>query len=221
MVNVSRKPAAVPDAARLARLERRVRACRLCRDHPLGKPLPQEPRPVLRPSATARICVASQAPGTRVHASGMPFTDPSGDRLRAWMGVDSETFYDRSRVAIVPMGFCFPGQDAKGGDLPPRRECAPTWHGKVFAEMPQLRLLLAVGGYAHAWHLGPLAGRNLTETVAGWRRIWEATGTPRVIPLPHPSWRNNGWLKRNPWFEAELLPALRSAIRGELDAVAY
>jgi uracil-DNA glycosylase len=187
----------------------------------VGRPLPHEPRPVLRPSATARICIASQAPGIRAHASGVPFTDPSGDRLRAWMGVDSDTFYDRRRIAIVPMGFCFPGHDAKGGDLPPRRECAPAWREKVFARMPQIRLLLAVGGYAHAWHLGPLAGRNLTETVADWRRIGEATDAPRIVPLPHQSWRNNVWLKRNPWFEAELLPELRAAIARELAADPY
>jgi uracil-DNA glycosylase len=198
--------------ADLDRLVEAIRACRICRDRPIGRPLPQEPRPVLRPSATARICIASQAPGARVHASGLPFTDPSGDRLRSWMGVDSETFYDQKRIAIVPMGFCFPGQDAKGGDLPPRRECAPAWLGKVFAAMPNIRLLLSVGSYSHAWHMGALAGASLTETVADWRRIRAETADPVVLPLPHPSWRNNGWLKKNPWFEAEFLPVLRADI---------
>ena len=177
--------------------------------------LEHEPRPVLRVSRTATICIASQAPGTRVHASGTPFTDASGDRLRAWMSVDAETFYDVGRIAIVPMGFCFPGLDAKGGDLPPRRECAPAWRAKVFAALPRIELILAVGGYAHTWHLGALARPTLTETVAGWREIMAAT-TPMVVPMPHPSWRNNGWLKQNPWFEAELLPVVRREIAKRL-----
>lgn len=193
-----------------------IRACRICRDRPVATPLPHEPRPVFRVSETATICVASQAPGTRVHASGTPFTDPSGDRLRAWMGVGSDTFYDGSRIAIIPMGFCFPGLDRHGGDLPPRRECAPAWRATLFAALPRLRLLLAVGSYAHAWHLGPLAGRSLTETVAAWREIAAATSDPMVIPFPHPSWRNNAWLRKNPWFEAELLPFARDAIAREL-----
>jgi uracil-DNA glycosylase len=198
--------------AEIDRLVDAIRACRICRDAPLGRPLPQEPRPVLRPSATARICVASQAPGTRVHASGVPFTDPSGDRLRSWMGIDPETFYDQNRIAIVPMGFCFPGQDGKGGDLPPRRECAPAWRARIFQAMPNIRLLLAVGSYSHAWHIGALAGANLTETVANWRRIRAETNNPVVVPLPHPSWRNNGWLKKNSWFEAEFLPVLQADV---------
>jgi uracil-DNA glycosylase len=193
-----------------------IRACRICRDRPAGPPLPHEPRPVFRISETATVCVASQAPGTRVHASGTPFTDPSGDRLRAWMGVDSDTFYDVSRIAIVPMGFCFPGLDANGGDLPPRRECAPAWRAPLFAALPRLRLLLAVGSYAQAWHLGPLARKTLTGTVAAWHEIAGATGDPMVIPFPHPSWRNNAWIKQNPWFEAELLPFARDAIAREL-----
>jgi uracil-DNA glycosylase len=128
------------------------------------------------------------------------------------MGVDTATFYDVSRVAIVPMGFCYPGQDAGGGDLPPRRECAPAWRAKLFAVLPRIEFLLAVGSYAHAWHLGPLARPTLTATVAAWREIVAATSNPIVLPLPHPSWRNNAWIKRNPWFEAELLPVLRSEI---------
>ncbi len=200
----------------LAALLGAIRACRICRERPEGAPLPHEPRPVLRVSATATICIVGQAPGTRVHASGVPFTDPSGDRLRAWLGVDAETFYDVSRVAIVPMGFCFPGQDARGADLPPRRECAPAWRKELFAALPQIDLLLAVGSYAHAWHLGALAGRTLTETVAAWREIMAATAKPTVIPLPHPSWRNNAWIRKNPWFEAELLPVVRRAVARHL-----
>jgi uracil-DNA glycosylase len=171
---------------------------------------------VFRVSETATVCIASQAPGTRVHASGTPFTDPSGDRLRTWMGVDSDTFYDVSRIAIVPMGFCFPGLDRNGGDLPPRRECAPVWRAPLFAALPNLRLLLAVGSYAHAWHLGGAARKSLTETVAAWREIAAARREPMIIPFPHPSWRNNGWLRKNPSFEAELLPFARAAIAREL-----
>ncbi|MEQ8698733.1 MAG: uracil-DNA glycosylase family protein, partial [Bauldia litoralis] len=185
-------------------------------DRPTGRtPLPHEPRPVLRVSASATVCIVGQAPGTRVHASGVPFTDPSGDRLRDWMGIDSDTFYDESRVAIVPMGFCFPGLDAKGGDLPPRRECPPAWRAPLMAQLPRIRLMLAVGAYAQAWHLGPLVRKSLTETVAAWRDIATATD-PIVVPLPHPSWRNNAWLKRNPWFETDLLPFLRDRVGREL-----
>jgi uracil-DNA glycosylase len=200
----------------LDRLLVAIRACRICRDRPAGRPLGHEPRPVVRTSLTATICIAGQAPGTRVHASGMPFTDPSGDRLRAWLGIDADTFYDESRVAIIPMGFCFPGQDERGADLPPRRECAPAWREELFAALPRIDLLLAVGSYAHAWHLGPLARRTLTETVAAWREIMAATSRPTVIPLPHPSWRNNAWVKKNPWFEAELLPVVREAVAQHL-----
>ncbi len=193
-----------------------IRACRICREQPTARPLPHEPRPVFRASATATICVASQAPGTRVHASGQPFTDASGDRLRDWMGVDAETFYDESRIAIIPMGFCYPGQDAAGGDLPPRRECAPAWRSALFEALPRIDFVLAVGSYAQRWHLGPLQRPTLSETVADWRTIFAATSRPKVIPLPHPSWRNNAWIKRNPWFEAELLPVVRREIAARL-----
>jgi uracil-DNA glycosylase len=132
------------------------------------------------------------------------------------MGVDKETFYDVGRIAIVPMGFCFPGQDAAGGDLPPRLECAPAWRSKLFAAMPRISFVLTVGSYANAWHLGRLVRPTLTETVAAWREIMASTKNPTVLPLPHPSWRNNGWLKRNPWFEAEVLPVLRQEIRRRL-----
>lgn len=198
-------------AAALDRLVREIAGCRRCVEQPFGAPLPHAPRPVLRVSATARIAVCGQAPGTRVHASGMPFTDPSGDRLRAWMGVTPEEFYDVRRVAVVPMGFCFPGLDAKGGDRPPRRECAPLWRERVFTLMPKLQLVLLVGQYAQRWHLGEAA--NLTDTVRDWQRILARPGLPRCMPLPHPSWRNNAWLKKNPWFETELLPELQREVR--------
>lgn len=194
----------------------RVRACRICVENPIGRPLPHEPRPVLRPSSSARILIASQAPGTKVHMSGMPFTDASGDRLRNWLGVSNEEFYDTTKFAIVPMGFCFPGQDSKGGDLPPRRECAPAWRAPLMALMPRIDLVLTIGSYAQSWHMGAARRPSLTETVMDWRTIWGAPSNPKVLPLPHPSWRNTGWLKRNPWFEMDLLPFLRSEIRYRL-----
>jgi uracil-DNA glycosylase len=190
-----------------------IGSCRICLDAPRGRALPHEPRPVLRPSATARVCISSQAPGVRVHASGTPFTDPSGNRLRGWLQLTPEEFYDRRRVAIVPMGFCFPGHDAAGGDLPPRRECARAWHARLFAAMPQLELILAVGSYAQRWHLGEAAKASMSETVERWRELLDSDARPRVVPLPHPSWRNNAWLTANPWFEKELLPRLRREIR--------
>ncbi|MES0808534.1 uracil-DNA glycosylase family protein [Roseibium sp. SCPC15] len=192
-----------------------VRACRVCVDKPEKKPLPHEPRPVLQVSSTARICICGQAPGTRVHRSGRPFTDPSGDRLRDWMGIGEEVFYDPSRLAIVPMGFCFPGLDAKGGDLPPRVECKRIWHDRIFAAMPQIELILVIGQYAQAYHLGPKRKKSLTETVVNWKQYFEdepTAGQAVVLPLPHPSWRNNAWLKKNPWFETDLLPVLRSEV---------
>ena len=190
-----------------------IRVCRACVDAPQGKPLPHAPRPVLRASTTARLAICGQAPGTRVHESGTPFTDPSGVRLRDWMGVTEEEFYDESRLAIVPMGFCFPGQNQKGGDLPPRCECAGLWHDKLFAALPQLELVLAVGAYAQAFHLGAARGKTLQETMLRWREIFRAPRQPRILPLPHPSWRNNAWLNKNPWFDAELLPVLRREVR--------
>ena len=197
----------------LRRLLREIGACRICREAAAGTPLPHEPRPVLRPSPTARLCIASQAPGVRVHASGVPFSDPSGDRLRAWLALTPAEFYDARRVAIVPMGFCFPGHDAAGGDLPPRRECAPTWHRRLFAAMPQLELILAVGSYAQRWHLEPTAARGMTAAVRGWRERLASAVPPRRVALPHPSWRNNAWLAANPWFERELLPRLKDEVR--------
>lgn len=195
-------------------LLREIRSCRACVDAPLGRPLPHAPRPVLRVSVTARIGLYSQAPGARVHASGLPFTDASGDRLRDWMGVTSEEFYDVSRLAILPMGLCFPGTDAKGADLPPRPECAPLWRERVLGHLQRLELVLLVGSYAQRWHLGrELTADGLTATVARWRQLYDRPGRPRYLALPHPSWRNNGWLKTNRWFEAELLPVLRAEVR--------
>jgi uracil-DNA glycosylase len=201
-------PSPLPFDATAARL----RACRLCRDAPVyGAPLPQEPRPIVQGSAAARLCIASQAPGTRAHRSGVPFMDPSGVRLRAWLGLDEAAFYDARRVAIVPMGACFPGLDAKGGDRPPRKECAERWRAELFAGLPDLDLILVIGQYAQAWHLGRAEG-GLTGTVSRWREVLDAPRRPRVLPLPHPSWRNNGWLKANPWFEADLLPVLKAEV---------
>jgi uracil-DNA glycosylase len=199
--------------ADLERLTVKIRACRICVDNPVGRPLPHEPRPVLLPSSSARILLAGQAPGTKVHFSGMPFTDASGDRLRSWLGVSAEEFYDTEKFAIVPMGFCFPGQDAKGSDLPPRRECAPAWRAPLMALMSQIDLVLTIGSYAQSWHMGEARRPSLTETVRDWRAIWNTPASPKVLPLPHPSWRNSGWLKQNPWFEMDLLPFLRSEIR--------
>jgi len=186
-------------------LVEQIRECRLCADRFAVTATGHAPRPVVWFRPGARMLIVGQAPGARVHASGRPFTDPSGDRLRDWMGVDAETFYDRSRIAIVPMAFCFPGYDAKSSDLPPPPLCAQTWRGRVMEALGEVELTLLVGGAAQRWHLG--AG-NVTDTVAGWR-----DHAPRVFPLPHPSWRNTAWLKRNPWFEADLLPALRARVK--------
>ena len=200
-------------ARELQRLLGEIGTCRICRDRALGAPLPHEPRPVLRPSATARLLIASQAPGVRVHASGVPFSDASGDRLRAWLGLTPPEFYDQRRIAIVPMGFCFPGHDAAGGDLPPRRECAATWHQRLFAAMPQLDLILAVGTYAQRWHLGATTAATMSALVGTWREALASSAQPRRLALPHPSWRNNHWLTANPWFERDLLPRLREEVR--------
>lgn len=200
----------------LAHLLGSIRACRYCLETPDGRPLPHEPRPVLRVSRTARLAVCSQAPGTRVHASGIPFTDASGDRLRDWMGVTPQEFYDEGRVTIIPMGFCFPGQDEKGADLPPRKECVRLWHRQLFAALPRVELVLAIGTYAQRFHLGDAAGESLEETMRNWRKHLRRKVPYPVLPLPHPSWRNNAWLKRNPWFETELLPVLRRRVRALL-----
>ncbi|MSU89187.1 uracil-DNA glycosylase family protein [Rhodobacteraceae bacterium 2CG4] len=189
----------------VAALGRRIAECRLCAGRFAATASGHAPRPVPWLSDRAPILVAGQAPGLKVHQRGRPFDDPSGTRLRDWMGIDEQTFYDRSRVAVLPMAFCFPGYDARGGDLPPPPVCARTWRDSAMAAMPQVRLTLLIGGYAQKWHLG---GRMpVTERVARWREA-----IPEVLPLPHPSWRNTGWLKRNPWFEAEVVPWLRARV---------
>jgi len=179
-----------------------VRACTLCAAH-----LPLGPRPVFQADPDAKILIAGQAPGAKVHASGIPFQDASGDRLRDWLGVDEQTFYDPKRIAILPMGFCYPGT-GKSGDLPPRPECASAWRTKLMSMLGNIQLTLVIGQYAQAWHLGERQGPTLTDTVQAWRTYW-----PSCLPLPHPSPRNNIWLKRNPWFERDVLPPLRRKVR--------
>ena len=191
-----------PDHLGLDRLLREVRACTLCAAH-----LPQPPRPVLQAGSAARILIASQAPGRRVQHSGIPFDDASGDRLRLWMGINKDTFYDPHTVAILPMGFCFPGTSG-AGDLPPRPECAPAWRTSLLAHLPHIQLTLVIGQYAQAWHLKREARATLTETVRAWRNYG-----PHILPLPHPSPRNNLWLRRNPWFEEEVIPVLRARVQ--------
>lgn len=178
-----------------------VRACRACESH-----LPLGCRPVLAAGRAARLLIIGQAPGRRVHASGIPWNDPSGDRLRGWMKITRTAFYDPQRVAIMPMGFCYPGAAKGGGDAPPRAECAPLWHGRVTAELANIELTLLVGGYAQRYYLR--SRDSVTETVRGWR-----DRLPGYLALPHPSWRTKSWVKRNPWFEAEVVPELRSHVR--------
>jgi uracil-DNA glycosylase len=185
----------------LTELTAQARACTLCVPH-----LALGPRPVFQVAEQARILVAAQAPGTKVHASGRPFTDASGDRLRAWMGIDELTFYDPTQLAILPMGFCYPGR-GKSGDLPPREECAATWRQQFLENLPNIKLTLVIGQYAQRWHLGDKRGATLTETVSQWR-----TFAPSTIPLPHPSPRNNIWLKKNPWFDEDLIPEMRRLV---------
>ncbi|GGZ51246.1 hypothetical protein GCM10008101_00260 [Lysobacter xinjiangensis] len=184
-----------------------IRACRLCEAQ-----LPLGPRPVLRASPTARLLIVGQAPGTRVHASGIPWDDASGRRLRDWLQVDTDTFYDAARIAIVPMGFCYPGR-AGSGDAPPRPECRATWHGRLLPLLPRVGLTLLIGQYAQAYFLGDRRKGTLTDTVRAWREY-----APGVIPLPHPSPRNVAWFKANPWFEGEVLPTLRTHVAALLSA---
>ena len=190
------------DPPGLRKLVGEISDCRICAGE-----LRHEPRPVLRLRPGARILICGQAPGTRVHETGIPFNDPSGDRLRDWLGIDRDTFYDASRVAILPMGFCFPGQDRRGADLPPRRECAPAWRARLSPWLDGVQLTLLVGQYAQGWYLGARRKRSLTETVRHWRDY-----LPSFLPLPHPSWRNNAWLSRNDWFGNEVLPDLRQRV---------
>lgn len=188
--------------AQFAHLLGRVRDCRLCAAH-----LPLGPRPVLRASLTARLLIVGQAPGTKVHDSGIPWNDRSGDRLRQWLGVTPEVFYDERLIAIVPMGFCYPGRDPKGGDLPPRPECAPTWHPLLRPALDNIRLTLLIGSYAQAYYLGKRRAGSMTATVQRFRDY-----LPAFLPLPHPSWRTTRWERDNSWFGDDLLPALRTAV---------
>jgi uracil-DNA glycosylase len=182
-----------------------IRACRAC-----AGALPHAPNPVIWVHPAARVLIAGQAPGRRVHESGIPWNDPSGDRLRDWMGLDRDAFYNRRNVAVAAMGFCYPGT-VNGADLPPRRECAPLWRPRLLPLLKTVRLTLLVGGYAHKYHLGAQTKSTLGETVRAWSDY-----PANVMPLPHPSWRNTGWLKRNPWFAAELLPVLRRRVKAAL-----
>lgn len=191
----------------LSSLLTRVRACDLCAKH-----LPLGPRPVVQVHPLARILIAGQAPGRKVHESGIPFDDASGERLRDWLGITRDVFYDAQSVAILPMGFCYPGT-GKSGDLPPRPECAPAWRAPLLSHLKNLQLTLVIGQYAQAYHF-PGSSASLTELVKDWRKHW-----PDTLPLPHPSPRNNLWLKRNPWFEKDLLPVLRKRVATVLAAV--
>ncbi len=190
----------------LDRLLHQIRACRCC-----AGVLPFEPRPILRARVTARLLIVGQAPGTRVHETGIPWNDPSGDRLRLWLGLDRNTFYEDARIAIIPMGLCYPGRHARGGDLPPRPECAARWLPKLLPLLPHIKVTVLAGAYAQQQYLGMRAKPTLTETVRHWRDY-----APAYVPLPHPSFRNNQWLKNNPWFEHELLPKLRESVHGLL-----
>lgn len=176
-----------------------ARACTLCADK-----LPHEPRPIVRAKPTAKLLIIGQAPGRRVHESGIPWNDPSGDRLRDWLLLDKDAFYDESRIGILPMGLCYPGTDERGADLPPQPICAPTWHPRISHHLPEVEVTLLVGSYAQKRYLAKRAQKTLTATVAAWREY-----LPDYLPLPHPSWRNTAWLKKNPWFESDLLPWLR------------
>lgn len=181
-----------------------IRACRAC-----ASELPHEPRPVVRVSPATRLLICGQAPGRRVHESGLPFTDPSGDRLRKWMGVDYDTFYADPAIGVAAMAFCFPGTNPKGGDYPPPPRCAAMWRPQLMTALPKAELTLLVGGYAQTWALGDRAKANMTETVAAWREYG-----PDLLPMPHPSWRNTAWLRRNPWFEDEVVPYLQFRVAG-------
>jgi uracil-DNA glycosylase len=193
-------------AGKLETLLQEVRACRICE-----AALPHGCRPVVRASAKARLLIVGQAPGRIVHETGIPWNDRSGDRLRDWLEIDRERFYDEKQIAIIPMGFCFPGTDSAGGDKPPRPECGPTWHPKLMPLLKNLQLTLLVGSYAQAFYLEAARKATMTETVHSF-----ADYLPQFLPLPHPSWRNTAWIKRNPWFEKELLPELRKRVRKAL-----
>ncbi|WP_170409668.1 uracil-DNA glycosylase family protein [Ruegeria atlantica] len=191
-------------------LQKEISTCRICAERFAATETAHQPRPVVWFQSGTPILIAGQAPGARVHASGRPFTDPSGDRLRDWLGVDEAVFYDRSRISIVPMAFCFPGYDTRKADLPPPPICGQTWHDKVMRVLGEPPLTVLVGGHAHKYHLN--ARTSVTETVRNWR-----DHAPRVFALPHPSWRNTAWMKKNPWFQADLLPVLRARVQEVLN----
>ena len=195
---------------KLDTLLKEVRACRVCETE-----LPLEPNPILRAKRTARILVVGQAPGTKVHESGIPWNDASGKRLREWMKVDDKIFYDPSKIAIIPMGFCYPGK-GKSGDLPPREECAPLWHKKLLAHLPNIKITLLIGQYAQKYYLSDfedIKRTSVTDTVSNWKKY-----TPKYFPLPHPSPRNTLWLKKNSWFEQKTIPQLRKRVRSALNS---
>ena len=190
-------------------IQEKIQACCICKDRFKQTKTAHEPRPIVWFGKTVRILIAGQAPGARVHESGRPFTDRSGDRLREWMGISDEDFYDTQVTGILPMAFCFPGYNASGSDLPPPKICATTWRQPALEEIGKVPLTLLIGSYAQNWHLGNKM--PVSERVLAWKSY-----APNVFPLPHPSWRNTGWLKRNPWFEEELLPVLRERVKDVL-----
>jgi uracil-DNA glycosylase len=201
-------PARAAEAERFDALLARARACRLC-----AKDLPLGPRPVFRLAESARLLIVGQAPGTKVHATGIPWNDPSGDRLREWLALGRDAFYDERAVAILPTGLCYPGRLPQGGDAPPRPECAPLWHPPLRARLAHVRLTLLVGSYAQTYYLGDRRGASVAETVRDFRAY-----LPEFLPLPHPSWRTLAWAKRNPWFARRVLPELRRRVRAVLAA---
>ena len=186
-------------------LLKKIHGCKTCAD------LPFSPKPILRIQSTARLLIISQAPSTKVHQTGLPFNDASGDRLRQWLSLDRTTFYDDSKIAFMPMGFCYPGRDKKGGDFPPRKVCAPLWHHQLLAFLPNIKLILLVGRYAQIYYLENNIKKTIAETVHSWQEYG-----PKFIPLPHPSWRNTAWLRRHPWFEADIVPKIRLIIHALL-----
>jgi len=192
----------------LKSLLKEISKCTLCEDH-----LPLGPRPVIQANSKAKILIAGQAPGRKVHETGIPFNDPSGDRLRDWMGIDKTLFYDDSKVSMLPMGFCFPGT-GKSGDLPPRPECAEAWREQLMKALPNIKLTLVIGQYAQKYHLASVQKKTLTETVKAWKEYWR----DGLLPLPHPSPRNNLWLRKNVWFEKDILPSLKSKVQEIIDS---
>lgn len=198
--------------AKLSLLAGKISACRLCTDRFAATATAHQPRPVVWFAPNARILIAGQAPGSKVHQAGKPFADLSGDRLRGWLGVDQDSFYNKDNFAFAPMGFCFPGYNDKGSDLPPPKICADQWRGQIMEHLAAVRLTLLIGGYAQKWHLGKAASGGVAHTVMGWR-----DHAPQVFTLPHPSWRNTHWIRKNPWFESDLIEALQMRVKEVLN----